>query len=235
MYSVERCGYPANGARLQNRNSLRQKFQDHDVRPTREQEMIMASDFENLDRRWICIQVRSGCEFRSALGLKERGYESFVPVFEQKRQWSDRTKVVQVPLFTGYVFLRFNASNAHRVVTVPGVIRFVGTAGMPTPIEDSEIEALQLTARAGLVCGPCSFLEVGQEVQIRLGPLASLRGKILRFKNKQRLILSVNLIQKSMFVEIDGYEVVPVTPPLSTSDMVPGPALDANLAGALLG
>jgi transcription antitermination factor NusG len=189
----------------------------------------MMSDFENLDQRWICIQVRSGCEFRSAIGLKERGYECFVPIFEQKRQWSDRTKIVQVPLFTGYVFLRFNAGNTHRLVAAPGVIRLVGAAGMPTPIEDSEIESLQLTARAGLVCGPCDFLEVGQEVQIRLGPLASLRGKIVRFKNKQRLILSVNLIQKSVFVEIDGYEVVPVVPPHSTNNVV-GHELQASSA-----
>lgn len=195
----------------------------------------MVSDFENLDRRWICIQVRSGCELRSALGLKDRGYESFVPVFEQKRQWSDRTKIVQVPLFTGYVFLRFNATNTHPVITVPGVIRFVGTAGVPTPIEDAEIAALQLTVRSGLACGPCDFFQVGQEVQIRSGPLASLRGKIVRFKNKQRLVLSVNLIQKSVFVEIDGYEVVPVTPPLSTNAMVLGPALEANPAAALMG
>jgi transcription antitermination factor NusG len=197
--------------------------------------MIMALDFESLDRRWICLQVRSGCEFKSAIGLKERGYESFVPVFEQKRQWSDRTKIVQVPLFTGYVFLRFNSSNNHRVVAVPGVIRFVGTAGMPTPIEDSEIEALQLTARAGLVCGPCAFFQVGQEVEVRLGPLASLRGRIVRFKNKQRLILSVNLIQKSVFVEIGGYEVVPITPPMPMDDLVLGPAAQAGPAAVLLG
>jgi transcription antitermination factor NusG len=170
----------------------------------------MRCDFDNLEKRWLCAQVRSGCEIRSALGLQERGYESFVPLFEQKRRWSDRTKIVQVPLFAGYVFLRFNRESAYPVLTSPGVLRLIGTGNAPTPIEDSEIEALQLSTRSGLLYGPCAFLEVGQEVVVRLGPLASLRGKIVRFKNKQRLILSVNLIRKSMFVEVDGYEVTAI-------------------------
>lgn len=181
----------------------------------------MTCGLENLDGRWLCVQVKSGGESRSALGLRERGYETFVPVFEQKRRWSDRIKIVQVPLFAGYVFLRFNAASSWPAATAPGVLRFVGPGKTPTPVEDSEIEALQVSTQTGLHCGPCAFLEVGQEVEIRLGPFTSLRGKIVQFKNKQRLILSVNLIQKSMFVEVDGYEVAPIA-----SGFVPGnPAL----------
>jgi transcription antitermination factor NusG len=194
----------------------------------------MLLGFENLDQRWLCVQVRSGWEFRSALGLKERGYEHFVPTFKQKREWSDRTKIVEVPLFTGYLFLRFDARNDHPVVTVPGVIRFVGTGKMPTPIDNAEIEALQLATRAGLTCGPCAFLAVGQEIEIRLGPLASLRGKIVRFKDKQRLILSVNLIQKSVFVEIDGYEVTPVSRSVATSHVPLEPEYRAGPAAVPL-
>ena len=186
----------------------------------------MKCDFKNLDKRWLCAQVRSGCEFRSAFGLHERGYESFVPVFKQKRRWSDRFKIVQSPLFSGYVFLRFNAASFYPAVTAPGVLRLVGTGKMPTPVEDSEIEALQFMTQTGLLCGPCAFLEVGQEVEVRLGPLASLRGKITRFKNKQRLILSVNLIRKSVFVEVDGYEIAPVLPAFSLGNRAQ--ALDAN-------
>lgn len=170
----------------------------------------MKSDFENLNNRWLCVQVKSGGEFRSAFCLSKRGYETFVPAFKQKRQWSDRTKIVQSPLFTGYVFLRFDIYSPHLAVTAPGVLRFVGTGRTPIPVEDSEIEALQCITRAALNCGPCAFMEVGQEVEVRVGPLASVRGKIVGFKNKQRLILSVNLIKKSVFVEVDGYEVIPL-------------------------
>lgn len=177
----------------------------------------IASGFENLDKRWLCAQVRAGCEFRSALGLKERGYESFVPASEQKRQWSDRTKIVQLPLFTGYVFFRFNADSTHSAVATPGVLRVVGTGRVPIPIADCEIEALQVTTRAGLECGPCAFLEVGQEVEVRLA-LSPIRGKIVRFKNRQRLILSVNLIKQSVFVEVDGYEVAAIASNMSRNE-----------------
>lgn len=187
----------------------------------------MMCSFENLDKRWVCVQVKSGGEFRSALGLQERGYESFVPVFEEKRLWSDRVRIIQVPLFTGYVFLRFNAASSWPAVTAPGVLRFVGTGKTPTPIEDLEIEALQITSRTGLLCGPCAFLEVGQEVEVRMGPFISLRGKIVRFKNKQRLILSINLIQKSVFVEVDGHEVVPLPASFSTTNVPANYAFEA--------
>jgi len=151
-----------------------------------------------------------------------------VPLFKQKRRWSDRVKIVNVPLFTGYVFLRFIRENAHPVITTPGVLRLVGTAGGPTPIDDSEIEALQLATRSGLHYGPCAFLRVGQEVEIRAGPLASLRGKIVRFKNKQRLVISVNLIRKSVFVEVDGYEVVTIAP-FTANDSTEASALEKTL------
>jgi len=171
----------------------------------------MMHAFENLHHRWLCAQVRSGCELRIALGLNQRGYETFVPVFEQKRKWSDRIRIVQVPLFTGYAFLRFNHETIHPILTTPGVLRLVGMGETAVPIEDSEIEALQLTTRSGLLYGPCAFLEIGQEVEVRVGPLASVRGKIVRFQNKHRLILSVNLIKKSVFVEVDGYEVATIS------------------------
>lgn len=171
----------------------------------------MRNDIRNLNQRWLCAQVRAGCEFRSEFSLRERGYETFVPGISQKRQQSDRIKIVQAPLFTGYVFLRFNAASIHPVITSPGVLRLVGTGVTPTPIEDSEIEALQLSAKAGLVCGPCAYLSVGEEVEVLIGSLASLRGKIVRFRNKDRLVLSVNLIQRSVFIEVDGHEVVPIS------------------------
>lgn len=192
----------------------------------------MRYDLENLDGRWLCVQVRFGYEFKSVVGLKERGYETFLPVFEQKRQWSDRVKIAQVPLFAGYVFVRFNASGTYPVVTAPGVIRFLGKGKIPSAIDDSEIEALQIMTRAGLTCGPCAFLEVGQEVEVRLGTRGSFRGKIVRFKNRQRVILSVNLIKKSAFVEVDGYDVVPITSPAVSGKVVGPPVLERDVRAA---
>ncbi|HEY2389784.1 MAG TPA: transcription termination/antitermination NusG family protein [Candidatus Angelobacter sp.] len=172
-------------------------------------------NLKELDNRWLALQVRAGWEIRCAYLLRERGYTEFLPLYQQKRKWSDREKIIPVPLFTGYLFLFFEANNRESITSVPGFIRFVGTGNTPVPIDDGEINALQIATTASVGHGPCAFLEVGQEVEVRNGPLAGLTGKIVRFKNKLRLVLSVAMLQKSMFVEIDGYEVAAVARPVS--------------------
>ncbi len=169
-------------------------------------------DFDGLDNRWLAVQVRSGWEVKSARGLRERGYQEFVPLYQRERNWSDRTKVVQTALFPGYVFARFSIGNLTPIVSVPGVIRLVGAGNRPVPIDDSEVEALQTTNRTGITRGPCSFLEVGQQVEVRSGALFGMRGTLVRFGNKQRLVISVSVLKQSMFVEIDGCDVVAAPP-----------------------
>ena len=164
----------------------------------------------HLDNHWLALQVRSNWELRTAYILRDRGYEEFVPCYKQTRKWSDRTKAVQVPLFTGYVFCRFRAENRHAIISIPGVIRFAGKGSTPLPVEDSEVESLQITARSAANFGPWPFLDAGHDVEVRTGPLRGLRGTMVRCKNTQRLIISVNLLQRSAFVEIDGQEVIPI-------------------------
>jgi transcription antitermination factor NusG len=170
-------------------------------------------DFAHLDNHWLAVQVRSNWELQTAYILKDRGYEEFVPCYNQKRKWSDRVKTVRVPLFTGYVFCRFRADNHHAIISVPGVIRFVGQGNTPLPIDDAEIEALQITTRSTANFGPWPFLAAGHDVEVRNGPLRGLRGTVVRCKNTQRLIISVNLLQRSAFVEIDEHEVTPIGGP----------------------
>jgi len=174
--------------------------------------MHRSLNFDRLHNHWLAVQVRSGWEVKSACGLRERGYEEFVPLYQQKRSWSDRTKVVQVALFPGYIFARFHGGNLPPIISVPGVIRLVSAGDRPVPVDDSEIEALQAANRTGTTCGPCSFLEAGQQVEIRSGALSGIRGTLVRFGNKQRLVISVSVLKQSMFVEIDGYDVVAVSP-----------------------
>lgn len=190
----------------------------------------MKLQLENLDNRWLALQVRSKWETRAAFGLQSRGYEYFVPLYQQKRLWSDRSKIVEVPLFPGYVFFRFNAQNEQPVISIPGVLRFVGTGNSPVPIADHEIEALQITTKSAVTYGPCKYLEQGQQVQIRNGSLAGMRGSIERIKNKQRLILNVSLLRKSMFVEVDGYDVVIVDSHLSPAEHQFANAVELQLA-----
>jgi len=167
-------------------------------------------NFANFHNRWLAVQVRPGWEIKTARSVKERGYEEFVPSCPQQRRWSDRITTRDTPIFTGYVFIRFRAENQRAIISIPGVLRFVGMGNTPVPIEDSEMQALQVAAKAAARWGPWPFLNIGQEVEIRQGPLCGLRGKLVRFANKQRLIITVNLLRQSAFVEIEGHEVAPI-------------------------
>jgi transcription antitermination factor NusG len=167
-------------------------------------------NFANFHDRWLAIQVRPGWEMKTARSVKERGYEGFVPSCRQQRRWSDRITTRDAPIFTGYVFVRFRAENKQAIISIPGVLRFVGMGNTAVPIDDSEIQALQVAAKAAAKWGPWPFLNIGQEVEIRQGPLCGLRGKLVRFDKKQRLIITVNLLRQSAFVEIEGHEVTPI-------------------------
>jgi transcription antitermination factor NusG len=167
----------------------------------------MNFDFDRLHNHWLAVQVRSGREIGTAAGLRERGYEEFVPLCQQKRRWSDRTKVVNVALFTGYVFCRFDAANPYPIISTPGVLTIVGGKHSPVPVNNSEIEALQISDRAQAECRPCTFLDVGQRVEIRSGPLSGLSGIVVRFKNRHRLIISISLLRKSVAIELDSHSV----------------------------
>lgn len=167
-------------------------------------------DAQGLDNCWLAIQVRSGWELRIAQILHANGYEGFVPTYVRKRQWSRRVSVARAPLFTGYVFFRFHAWNKRPVVFIPGVIRFVGVGSSPTPIDPSEIESLKIANSACVACRPCPFLASGTMVEIQSGPLIGVQGHVVRVKNRTHLIINVNLIQQSVFVEIEEQDVRPL-------------------------
>jgi transcription antitermination factor NusG len=167
----------------------------------------MAMDLDKLDKCWLAAHVKPGWETKSAHVLSENGHEGFVPLYQRKRRWSDRIKVMLVPLFPGYVFCKFNVHSRHPVIHTPGVIRFVGFGNCPIPIENSEIEALQLASNSEATCGPYPFVEVGHKIQVKNGPLAGLQGIVVRFKSRDRLVISVNQLRQSMFVELDRFEV----------------------------
>jgi transcription termination/antitermination protein NusG len=167
-------------------------------------------NFANFHNRWLALQVRPGWEMKTARSVRARGYEELVPSHRHEHTWSDRKITRDVPIFTGYVFIRFRADNEQAIISVPGVIRFVGMGNTPVPIEDSQMQALQVATRAAARLGPWPYLGIGHQVEIRRGPLCGLRGTIVRFENKQRLIITVNLLKQSAFVEIEGHEVIPI-------------------------
>jgi transcription antitermination factor NusG len=142
--------------------------------------------------------------------LRGKGYEGFLPFYRSRRAWSDRVKEIQLPLFPGYVFCRFDVQRRLPILTTPGVVNIVGVGKCPVPIDDLEIAALQATIRSGVPAAPCPYLQVGQCVRIECEPLRGIKGILLNFKGQHRLILSVTLLQRSVAVEVDSSWVNPV-------------------------
>jgi transcription termination/antitermination protein NusG len=164
--------------------------------------------------RWYALWVKSNREKLIAAALQQKGYEQFLPLYRTERSWSDRLKDLELPLFSEYVFCRLDPLHRLPVLTIPGAISFVGIGNNPTPIEDSEITALQTIVRAGVPVVPWPFLQVGERVRIERGPLREIEGVVTELKNGLRLVVSVGLLQRSVAVEIDRDSITPVPRPM---------------------
>ena len=164
----------------------------------------MITETENINHSWYALRVRSRCENTVATHLGGRGYEWFLPLYKCRHRWSDRFKEIELPLFPGYVFCRFNVLHRLPILTVPGVVRIVGFGRTPVPVDQTEIAAIRAAAKSGLPRQPWPFLQVGQKVRIEDGPLCGIEGILLSFKGHRRLVLSVTLLQRSVAVEVDG-------------------------------
>lgn len=163
---------------------------------------------------WFAVQVWARHEARVAEHLTGRGYPWFLPLYKCRKRWSDRVKVTDAPLFPGYLFCRFNPQNRLHILTTPGVIQIVGNNGSPTAIDETEIQAIQTAVASGLPSEPWPYLTVGDRVRIESGPLCDLEGTVVKHKGRDRLVLSVTLLQRSVAVEIDSAFVSPLHYPV---------------------
>lgn len=152
---------------------------------------------------WFAIQVRTGTEKTATAVLQHKGYECFLPLSKLRRRWSDRIKQLDVALFPGYLFCRFDPNHRLPVLIVPGVIQVVGVGKTPIPVEDDEIAALQCVGISDLPAQPWPFLRVGKMARIKYGPLRGLTGIVLQIKSEIKVVLSVCLLQRSVAVEVD--------------------------------
>jgi transcription antitermination factor NusG len=160
---------------------------------------------------WYALQTRLRYEQFAALHLQSKGYEPFLPVYTCRRRWADRIKKIELPLFPGYLFCRFDVLNRLPILVTPGIVQVVGSGKRPIPIEDSEITAIQAVVQSGLARQPWPFLQLGQRVRIACGPLGGHEGILLNVKGNHRLVLSVSLLRRSVAVEIDSAWVSPVS------------------------
>ena len=165
---------------------------------------------ENISHPWYALRIRSQYERAVAAHLQARGYESFLPLYTCQRRWSDRFKEINLPLFPGYIFCRFNSLDRRPVLSVPGVVYVLGVGKIPVPIDETEIAAIQAAVKSGLPRQPWPFLEIGDRVRIEHGPLCGLEGILLGFRGHQRLVLSITLLQRSVAVQVDEAWVQPL-------------------------
>lgn len=163
-----------------------------------------------LEPRWYAAYTSANHEKRVARQLTERSLEHFLPTYESMRRWKDRRKRLELPLFPGYVFVHLAMRDRLRVLQVPGVAKLVGFGGLPTALPEGEIEALRASLARGVRAEPHPYVQVGRRVRVTAGALAGVEGRVVRRKNRSRFVISLDLIQRSVAVEVEALEVEPV-------------------------
>jgi transcription antitermination factor NusG len=161
------------------------------------------SPVEFLEPRWYAAYTSANHEKHVAIQLGQRSIEHFLPLYDSVRRWKDRKIRLQLPLFPGYVFVRLPLRDRLRVLRVPGVAKLVGFNGAPTALPEAEIEALRTSLEGRVRASPHPYLTTGRRVRVQDGPLAGLTGILVRRKSGARFVVSVDLIQRSVAVEVD--------------------------------
>ena len=162
--------------------------------------------------QWYAIHTRSQHEKAVVSHLKSEGIETFLPLVSEIHRWSDRRKVVEVPLFSCYAFVNLCLVPEMwaKVVRVSGVLRFVGTRGEGVPIPENQVESIRALLSGKLPYSVYPFLKVGQRVRVRGGALDGVEGILIARNGNRTLVISVEPIQRSLAVSIDGYQVQPI-------------------------
>jgi transcription antitermination factor NusG len=168
------------------------------------------SSHETTDLHWYALRTKSRHEKLVRDRLANQGIEPLLPTVKRLSQWKDRKKEIEVPLFAGYCFVRFNSEQKLPVLKTIGVVEIVGGGQRPEPIPDEEISAIQMLMTSVLPYDPHPYLQEGMKVEVIRGPLQGVRGILLRKEKRHRLVLGVRLIQQAAAVEINVADVVPV-------------------------
>jgi transcription antitermination factor NusG len=158
---------------------------------------------------WYAVRTRSRHEKLVRDQLVQQGIEPLLPTIKRLSQWKDRKKEIEVPLFSGYCFVRCGMEQKLPVLKTVGVVDIVG-GGRPEPIPDEEITAIQALMTSVLPYDSHPYLHEGMKVEVVRGPLQGVQGILLRKDKRHRLILGVRLIQQAAAVEIDTADVVPI-------------------------
>jgi transcription antitermination factor NusG len=162
---------------------------------------------------WYAVHTRARHEKLVAERLEEFGFTTFLPLVRETRRWSDRKKVVEFPLFGCYVFVHFTPTNQKRlrVCQTDGVLQIVGVKGQGIAIPDEQIESVRTLLNGDLAWSNHPFLKIGQRVRICGGALQGVEGVLLSRNGDRTLIISIDAIQRSLAVSVEGYRVEPIS------------------------
>lgn len=164
---------------------------------------------ESERQHWYAVHTYSRHEKSVSAQLERKTLEVYVPTYNSIRRWRNGRHLVQLPLFPGYAFVHIFPEKRLEVLTVPGVVRLVGFNGSPTPVADEEIEGLRRALAQGLHAEPHPYLTAGRKVRIKSGPLADHVGILVRRKGMSRVVLTVELIMKSVVADVDVADLEP--------------------------
>jgi len=158
---------------------------------------------------WLAVQTWPRYEKKVAAELEKKQIELFLPLLSAEHRWSDRRRIVQLPLFPGYIFVRIPETSEPRVsvLRTNGVIKFVGSRSAGTPIPQNEIDSVQILLKGGVVFQEHSFLNVGQRVRVRGGSLDGVEGVLMTKNDDLSLVVSIRIIQRSLSIRVAGYRV----------------------------
>ena len=162
---------------------------------------------------WWALYTRHQHEKAVASLLKAKEFEVFLPLYDSMRRWNDRKKLISLPLFPCYVFVRGGLDRRLQVLTTPGVHMILTRGEQVAMIPEAEIEAVRRTVGGGVSVEPHPFLKCGERVRVIRGSLEGVEGLLIRKKNFLRLILSVDMLAQSVAVEIDAADVEPLAVP----------------------
>ncbi len=176
----------------------------------RESQTLPALPLAYAEPRWYAVYTRARHEKRVAQQLELGRVESYLPLCEKQSRWQDRRVRLQLPLFPSYVFVRVALKERLTVLRIPGVVGLVSANNIPVPLPEGQIDTLRQVLGKCLRAEPHPFLNAGRRVRVRYGPLAGFEGILVRRRAGYRVVVSVDLIMRSIIVDVDGADLEPI-------------------------
>jgi len=161
---------------------------------------------------WHALFTRHQHEKSVAQALSSKGHEVYLPLYRAVRRWNDRSKKIWLPLFSCYVFMRGGIERQLQILTTPGVLQIVGYGGRPAVVPASQLDAVRKMIQCSLPVEPHPYIQPGDPVRVIRGPLRGIEGVLSRNKGSVRLVISMEMLGRSVSADISSSDVAPILP-----------------------